>query len=137
LPEQRGAPRRRPERLFSVSVAGPALNRFNPAVPCSEENCKMATYIALSNFTDQGIRSVKETTKRAEAVQKAAKKFGAKLTQIYWTVGNFDLVIVIEAPDDTSATAFMLSVGAAGNVRTQTLRAFSKGEMNGILGKLK
>jgi uncharacterized protein with GYD domain len=97
----------------------------------------MATYIALSSFTDQGIRGVKDTTKRAEAVAKAAKKFGVKMTQIYWTVGNFDLVIVLESPDDASATAFMLSVGASGNVRTQTLRAFSKSEMNGILAKLK
>lgn len=97
----------------------------------------MATYIALSNFTDQGIRTVKDTTKRAEAVAKAARKLGVKMTQIYWTVGSYDLVIVFEAPDDASVTALMLSVGSAGNVRTQTLRAFSKGEMNGILGKLK
>jgi uncharacterized protein with GYD domain len=97
----------------------------------------MATYIALSNFTDQGIRTVKDTVKRAEGVQKAAKKYGAKLTQIYWTIGNHDLVVIIEAPDDASATAFMLAIGSAGNVRTQTLRAFSKSEMNGILGKLK
>ena len=97
----------------------------------------MATYIALSSFTDQGIRTVKDTTKRAEAVAKAAKKFGAKLTQIYWTVGHYDLVVIIEAPDEASATAFMLSIGSAGNVRTQTLRAFNKSEMNGILGKLK
>lgn len=97
----------------------------------------MATFIALLNFTDQGIRSVKDTTKRADAVAKAAKKFGAKLTQIYWTVGNYDLVVIIDAPDEASATAFMLSIGAAGNVRTQTLRAFTKSEMNDILGKLK
>ena len=97
----------------------------------------MATYIVLGNFTEQGIRSVKDTTKRAEAAAKAAKKFGVKMTQIFWTVGNFDLVIIIEAPDDASATAFMLSTGSGGNVRTQTRRAFSKNEMNGILGKLK
>ena len=97
----------------------------------------MATYVALSNFTDQGIRSVKDTTKRAEAVQKSAKKFGVKVAQFYWTVGSYDLVVIIEAPDDASATAFMLSIGSAGNVRTQTLRAFSKNEMNAILGKLK
>ena len=96
----------------------------------------MVTYIALSNFTDQGIRNVKDTTKRADAVQEAAKKFGAKMTQIYWTLGHYDLIAIIEAPDDTSATAFALAIGAAGNVRTQTLRAFSKEEMNGILGKM-
>ena len=96
----------------------------------------MATYIALSNFTDQGIRDVKDSTKRADAIKEAAKKFGATMTQIYWTLGNYDLVAIIEAPDDASATAFALAIGAAGNVRTQTLRAFDRDEMNGILARL-
>ena len=96
----------------------------------------MATYIALSNFTDQGIRNVKDSTKRADAVKEAAKKFGASMTQIYWTLGHYDLVAVIEAPDDKSATAFALAIGAAGNVRTETLRAFNREEMNGILAKM-
>lgn len=96
----------------------------------------MATYIALSTFTDQGIRNVKDTTKRAEAVKEAATKYGAKMTQIYWTQGQYDVVAMIEAPDDASATAFALAIGMAGNIRTQTLRAFSRDEMNGILGKL-
>lgn len=96
----------------------------------------MATYIALSNFTDQGIRNVKDTTKRAEAVKEAAAKFGAKMTQIYWTQGKYDVVAMIEAPDDNSATAFALAIGMAGNIRTQTLRAFTREEMNAILGKL-
>ncbi|WP_114973613.1 GYD domain-containing protein [Rhodoferax ferrireducens] len=96
----------------------------------------MATYIALSNFTDQGIRNVKDTTKRADAVKEAAAKFGAKMTQIYWTQGKYDVVAMIEAPDDNSATAFALAIGMAGNIRTQTLRAFTREEMNAILGKL-
>ena len=68
----------------------------------------MATYIALSRFTDQGIRSVKDTTKRAAAVQEAASKFGASMSQIYWTLGQYDLVTVIDAADEKSATAFAL-----------------------------
>jgi uncharacterized protein with GYD domain len=96
----------------------------------------MLTYIALSNFTDQGIRNVKDTTKRADAVKEAAQKFGAKMTQIYWTQGQYDLVAFIEAPDEKSATAFALAIGMAGNVRTQTLRAFTSEEMNEIVGKL-
>lgn len=96
----------------------------------------MATYIALSNFTDQGIRSIKDSTKRAEAVKEAASKFGAKMTQIYWTLGQYDLVAIIEAPDDAAAASFGMAIGSAGNVRMQTLRAFSKEEMNGILAKL-
>lgn len=96
----------------------------------------MATYIALSNFTDQGVRSVKDTVKRADAVQEAAGKVGAKMTQIFWTQGAYDVVAIIDAPDDQSATAFALAIGMAGNIRTQTLRAFSRDEMSGILAKL-
>lgn len=96
----------------------------------------MATFIALTSFTDQGVRDVKNSTKRADAVKEAAKKFGCNMTHIYWTLGNYDLVAIIEAQDDISATAFALSIGAAGNVRTQTLRAFNRDEMNGILGKM-
>lgn len=96
----------------------------------------MATYIALSRFTDQGIRNVKDTTKRAAAVQEAAKTFDANIAQIYWTLGRYDLVIVVDAADEQAATAFMLSVASAGNVRIETMRAFNRDEMGGILGKL-
>lgn len=96
----------------------------------------MATYIALTNFTDQGIRTVKETVKRADAVKESASKFGIKVKDIFWTLGQYDLVVTFEAPDDISITAFGLSIGATGNVRTQTLRAFSRDEMNLILGKM-
>ena len=73
----------------------------------------MATYIALSRFTDQGIRSVKDTTKRAAAVKEAAGQFGAKMSQIYWTLGRYDLVTIVEADDEQAATAFMLSIASA------------------------
>lgn len=96
----------------------------------------MATYITLANFTDQGIKSVKDTTKRAAAVQEAAKKFGATMPHIYWTMGSYDLIAMVEAPDDLSASAFSLAIGMAGNIRGQTLRAFNKDEMNTILTKL-
>ncbi|MEO8347192.1 MAG: GYD domain-containing protein [Betaproteobacteria bacterium] len=96
----------------------------------------MATYIALSNFTEQGVRGLKDTTRRADAVKEAAKKFGANMTQVYWTLGKYDLVAVIEAPDDESATAFVLAISSAGNIRMQTLRAFNKDEMDGILAKM-
>jgi uncharacterized protein with GYD domain len=96
----------------------------------------MATFIALGNFTDQGIRNVKESTKRADAVRELAKKFGATMKEIYWTLGRYDVVTIIDAPNDEAATAFALAVGSAGNVRTESLRAFSKDEMNTILGKL-
>lgn len=96
----------------------------------------MATYIVLASFTDQGIRSVKDTTKRADGVKELAKRFGAEMREIYWTLGQYDVVALVEAPDDDAATAFGLAIGSAGNVRTQTLRAFSRDEMTTILGRL-
>jgi len=97
----------------------------------------MATYIVLGQFTDQGVRNIKETTRRAEAVKELAKKVGASVKDIYWTMGSYDIATVIEAPDEGTATAFFLSIGALGNVRTQTLRAFTAEEMSGILAKMK
>jgi uncharacterized protein with GYD domain len=95
----------------------------------------MATYIVLNSFTDQGIRNVKETTKRADAVREMAKKFGVTTKDFFWTLGSYDVVAIFEAPDDASMTALGLAIGSAGNVRTQTLRAFSQEEMGGILRK--
>ena len=96
----------------------------------------MATFIVLTNFTDQGIRNVKDSTKRADAVKEVAKKFGVTTKEFFWTLGSHDVVAIFEAPDDASMTAFGLAIGSGGNVRTQTLRAFSREEMNGILAKL-
>jgi len=96
----------------------------------------MASYIVLSSFTDQGIRSVKDTTKRADHVREMAKKFGATMKDIYWTLGAYDVVAIFDAPDESAMTALGLALGAEGNVRTQTMRAFGKDEMNGILRKL-
>lgn len=96
----------------------------------------MVTYISLCTFTDQGIRSIKESTQRADMVREAASKFGSKMTQLYWTQGQYDLISIIEAPDESSATAFGLAIASAGNVRMQTLRAFNRDEMNNILSKL-
>jgi uncharacterized protein with GYD domain len=96
----------------------------------------MATYIVLNSFTDQGIRNVKDSAKRADAVRELAKKFGVTAKEFYWTLGSYDVVAIYDAPDDASMTAFGLAIGAAGNVRTQTLRAFSREEMNGVLAKL-
>ena len=96
----------------------------------------MATYITVGNFTDQGIRSVKDTTKRSEAVKAAAGKLGVKMKDIYWTMGQFDVIGIFEAPDDVSMSALALAIGAAGNIRGQTLRAYSKDEMNAVLKKL-
>jgi uncharacterized protein with GYD domain len=96
----------------------------------------MAIYIMLASFTDQGIRNVKDTTKRADAFRELAKGSGATIKDIYWTLGQFDIVAIAEAPDDTVMTALGLALGKSGNVRTQTLRAFSQADMGGILAKV-
>jgi uncharacterized protein with GYD domain len=96
----------------------------------------MATYIVLNNFTDQGIRNVRETTQRADAIREMAKKFNVNVKEVYWTLGTVDVVTIFEAADEASITAFALAIGSAGNVRTQILRAFTKEEMKPILGKL-
>jgi uncharacterized protein with GYD domain len=96
----------------------------------------MATYIMLGNFTEQGIRNVKDTTKRAQSVTEMAKKVGATIKELYWTLGQYDVVAIFDAPDEASATAFGLNVGVAGNVRTQTLRAFTAAEIGPILKKM-
>ena len=84
----------------------------------------MATYIVLNHFTEQGIRSIRETTNRAGAVREMARKFGVTLKDIYWTLGEYDVVAIFESPDEASITALTLAIGQAGNVRTQMLRAF-------------
>jgi len=96
----------------------------------------MATFIVLGCFTDQGVRNIKDTPKRAEAFKEMAKKIGVTVKDVYWTLGQFDIVAVCEAPDDATASALAFSVSVLGNVRTQTLRAFTQGDIGTILGKM-
>ena len=96
----------------------------------------MATYIVLGQFTDQGIRDVTDTTKRAEKLREMGLKAGVAIKDVYWTVGQYDIATIVEAPDDATLTALLLSVGKLGNVRTHTLRAFSASEMQAILGRV-
>jgi uncharacterized protein with GYD domain len=96
----------------------------------------VATYISLWNFTDQGIRTVKDTTKRAGIVRETAQKVGVTVKDIYWTLGTCDGVVIFEAPNEEALAAVGLAVGAMGSVRTQTMRAFSLDEMNEVLSKM-
>ena len=96
----------------------------------------MATYIMLASFTEQGIRNVKDTTKRADAFKELAKGSGANIKDIYWTLGQYDIVAIADAPDEMAMTALGLALGKSGNVRTQTLRAFSQADMTAILAKV-
>lgn len=96
----------------------------------------MATYIVLNTFTEQGIRTVKDTVSRADAVRETARKFGVTVKEIYWTLGAYDVVALFEANDEASITAFALALGSQGNVRTQMLRAMNRDEMRGVLAKM-
>ncbi len=95
----------------------------------------MATFISTIKFTQQGLKGVGDTTKRAAALKAAAKKRGVKFTDIYWTLGDHDGVLIFEAADDETASAWVLQIGAMGNVHTTTCRAFSSTEMDKILAK--
>lgn len=97
----------------------------------------MATYVSLLQFTDQGARNVKDTIQRSEAATAAAEKMGMKITDAFWTMGEYDVVVLLEAPNDEIASAFSLKLGALGNVKSQTMRAFRREEMEGILAKIK
>jgi uncharacterized protein with GYD domain len=96
----------------------------------------MPTYVTLANFTDQGMRDVKNIPKRAEAFKSAAKQFGCTVKELLYTQGQYDVVSIVEAPDEATASALTLSIAKNGNVSGQTLRAFSVAEMEKILAKV-
>ena len=93
----------------------------------------MATFITTIKFTEKGIQGIQESPKRAAAFRAAAKKMGVKVTDIYWTLGYFDGLIVFDAPDDETATAAMLQLSSQGNVHTTTARAFGSTEMEKVI----
>jgi uncharacterized protein with GYD domain len=95
----------------------------------------MATFISLLNFTDQGIRNVKESTDRFDAFRAMAEKMGVTVKSAHYTVGNYDMVVVTEGPEE-AAMAVLMKVGSLGNIRSQTLRAFSPDEMRKIMAKM-
>jgi uncharacterized protein with GYD domain len=95
----------------------------------------MPTYVSLLNWTDQGIKSFRQSTERAKEFTKLVEASGGKVRELVWTVGEYDLVSVIEFPDEESSVAALLKLGAAGNIRSNTLRAFSASEMEGIIAR--
>ena len=97
----------------------------------------MASYVCLIQFSDQGIRNIQDTVKRGDAAIAEAQKMGMKIVEEYWTMGVYDGVVIMEAPDDETMSAFILKVGSLGNVKGQTLRAFRRNEMEKILAKIK
>jgi uncharacterized protein with GYD domain len=93
----------------------------------------MATYVSLINWTEQGIKNFRDTTHRAEAFSKQVESSGGRVRELVWTVGEYDMVCIADFPDDETGVAALLLVGALGNVRSQTLRAFGADEMNDII----
>jgi uncharacterized protein with GYD domain len=96
----------------------------------------MPTYVVLMNWTDQGVRTAGETVQRRDQADALAEKHGARIEQVYWTVGPYDIVAIVEAPGDESATAMLLELGSQGNLRTTTLRAYDREAMSGIIERL-
>ena len=123
----------------TLAMIGPWANRAVDSERCffnrkPTRECKiMPTYISLVQFTDQGIRAAKDTTHRLADWAAKVKSRGVTIKQMYWTLGQYDQVCVFEAPDDETAAAVLLAADMLGNIRTQTLRAFTVPEMEKIL----
>lgn len=96
----------------------------------------MPTYIVLGNFTDQGIRSVRDSLKREDVFRKQCEKAGARVKDVYRTMGRYDVTAVVDVPDDVTLTSLLYSMGSLGNVRTETLRAFTRQETEEALAKM-
>ncbi len=98
----------------------------------------MPHYVLLVNWTDQGIRNVRETLQRADqgVLDQLEQKYGTHIEHIYWTVGPYDLITIVQAPDDESVSAMGLALGSLGNLRITTLRAFEREEMANIIERL-
>jgi uncharacterized protein with GYD domain len=96
----------------------------------------MATYIALVNWTDQGITNVKQSPQRLDTARELAAKLNCKMGNFYMTIGAYDIVAILEAPDDEAAAKFMLALSSGGNVRTTTLKALSEDVYRKIIADL-
>jgi uncharacterized protein with GYD domain len=95
----------------------------------------MPIYVSLINWTDQGVKNFRDTTKRARDFASLVESGGGKVHQLLWTVGEYDIVSVVEFADEESGVAALLQVGALGNIRTTTMRAFNAQEMDGIIAR--
>lgn len=96
----------------------------------------MPSYIILVDWTDQGIKNIKDTIKRAKSFEGAIEKAGGKSLGFYYTIGKYDMVAIVQAPTDEAIASVLFSLGSLGNVRTETLKAFSTDEAANIIEKL-
>ena len=95
----------------------------------------MPTYLSLFRFTDQGAKNIRDTQGRAAAFRETARGAGVTVREVYWLLGTYDGLVVLEAPDEETVTALMIGLDAMGNVHTQTMRAFDESEIGGILDR--
>jgi uncharacterized protein with GYD domain len=96
----------------------------------------MVRFIQLVNWTEQGVKSVKDSPKRLDGARAAAKKMGVEIREFYMTIGSSDMVVISDAPDDATMAKFTLTLAMGGNVRTTTLKAFSEDDYRKIIGGL-
>jgi uncharacterized protein with GYD domain len=96
----------------------------------------MPTFISMLSWTDQGIRSVKDTPKRVQAARETAKKFGVEIKQIFLTSGDFDVVAILEAPSYDNVAKYSMTTGSQGNIRSRTVRAWPEAEMLKLISEL-
>jgi uncharacterized protein with GYD domain len=130
--------RARGARLKRAAPEAPCLLRgFDPASRLLKKETAMNTYIQLLSWTEQGVRSVKDSPARLEAAKKTIRELGGEMKSFHLTMGAYDMVVVLEAPSDEVAARFALSVAQGGNVRTQTLKAFPEAQYRDIIGSLK
>ena len=96
----------------------------------------MAHYVILASYTEQGIRGIKDTAKRAKGFRDLAKGMGVTIQDIFWTLGAYDVVLTLEGPNDETVASLMMKVGALGNLKSQTLRAFPESQIEALLSKV-
>jgi uncharacterized protein with GYD domain len=96
----------------------------------------MATFITLINLTEQGARDLKASPDRAEKFKAAAQKAGVTVKELYWTMGRYDVVMILEAGDDQTVVSVLVGLASLGNVKTQTMRGFNASEMKEIISKM-
>jgi uncharacterized protein with GYD domain len=96
----------------------------------------MPTYVTLVKWTEQGAKGARDTVKRAREFRSDVERRGGKVQSLHWTQGEYDIVTVVEFPDEQTAMAQLLAIGSLGNIRTETLRAFSESEMETIIRKI-
>jgi uncharacterized protein with GYD domain len=120
-----------PAIVLKSAVLGSAFGWF-----VTEGGTKMKTYIVLLNYTEQGIKKIKESPSRLDAARKAAESMGGKIKEWYLVMGQYDAVVVAEAPDDEVLSRVMLTIGAQGNVHTQTLSALTEAEYRKVCASL-